>query len=65
MITSDKKRLIECMDHLKDIIRILKGENKKELRVKIAIAKTYSAIEVLKEPEDYERIHPISAHKIT
>ena len=56
---------MECMDHLVDINRILKENTKLELRIKIVKAKVNSAIEILKEEEDYERIHPISAHKIT
>tara|TARA_R110001592_G_scaffold2977_2_gene16645 strand:+ start:2096 stop:2293 length:198 start_codon:yes stop_codon:yes gene_type:complete len=65
MITDDSKRIMECMDHLVDINRILKENTKLELRIKIVKAKINSAIEILKEEEDYERIHPISAHKIT
>jgi hypothetical protein len=65
MITDNNERIMECVEHLKDIKRILRESDKLELRVKIVQAKVNAALESLNEEEDYEKVHPISAYQIT
>ena len=56
-----KEQILECVGHLEDIKHILESKDKIKLRVKIVNAKVNAALESLKEKEDYEKIHPISA----
>lgn len=57
-----KDQVLECVDHLNDIKRILKETTQIELRIKIVTAKVDAAIESLKVKEDYHEVHPISTH---